>query len=141
MKSHGVTVTAGGRGGFRGGGGPPGSDATGTTRPTTPTTLPPGVTQQQYDAAIQACRSLLPAPGQNIANNPAFAVYRNCLQARGVTLPTPGQSTGSAATGGFGGLTNSTDPTVQAALKACASLRPTGGFGGGQGASTTTATS
>jgi hypothetical protein len=87
----------------------------------------------------------------------AFTAYRNCLSQHGVTLPNfsrgngrrgsggfPGEGapggagapggTGSGAPprgGGFGGFAN--NPKYQAAAKACASLRPKGGFGGGFG--------
>ena len=109
MQSHGVNASNL-RGRFGGGG----RGGTGSTGPTTSFTLPPGVTQQQMQSALQACRNLLPAGGGNFQNNPAFAAYRNCLQLHGVTLGTgPGQ-----------GL-NRSDPTVQAALQACAALRPT----------------
>jgi hypothetical protein len=114
MQSHGVNSTnLRGLGGFRGGGNGP-SDSTTGTGPTTTFTLPPGVTQAQLQAALQACRSLLPSGG-NFQNNPAFAAYRNCLQLHGVTLGT-GQGQGQ-------GL-NQTNPTVQAAMQACAALRP-----------------
>jgi hypothetical protein len=82
----------------------------------------------------------------------SFTAYRNCLSQHGVTLPNfsrgngggrpgsggfPGEGapTGSGTPprgrGGFGGLAN--NPKYQAAAKACASLRPKGGFGGGFG--------
>ena len=130
----------------------------------TPPSLPAGVTQAQLRAARQACRSLLPAGsgfgGGNRVTSPAAAAYRNCLQLHGVTLPTPGSrttsttavgssttapppstSTGNGGAGnggrGFGGLDTS-NPTVQAALAACASLRPAPG---GTTTSSTTGTS
>lgn len=71
-----------------------------------------------------------------------FAAYAACLKKNGVTLPTgrPGGFGGSRPSGGarpsgrpgggFGGL-NATSGPMAAAAKACASLRPTGGFGGG----------
>jgi hypothetical protein len=126
MQSHGVNITN--VRGLRGG--------------TTPSTLPAGVTPAQFQQALQACRSLLPAGG-NFQNNPAFAAYRNCLTLHGVTLQrrgpgTTGPSTSSGAPGGgqgLGGL-DLTNPTVQAAVQACAALRPSGGPGG----STTTPT-
>jgi hypothetical protein len=137
MQSHGVAITS--VRGLRGG--------------TTPSSLPAGVTAPQFQQAFQACRSQLPtggAGGQGFQNNPAFAAYRNCLMLHGVTLPQPGQragaggqSTSTTAPGGgqgggqgLGGL-DRTNPTVAAALQACAALRPSGGPGG----STTTPTS
>jgi hypothetical protein len=116
MNSHGVPITS--ARGLRGG--------------STSTTLPAGVTSAQFQQALQACRSQLPTGGGNFQNNPAFAAYRNCLQLHGVTLPPPGSSTSSSVPGGgqgFGGL-DRTNPTVQAALQACAALRPAGGPGG-----------
>jgi hypothetical protein len=71
------------------------------------------------------------------------AAYRACLSQHGVTLPSrsPGQgrpSGGASNGGGFGGFGGgggfSTSPQMQAAMQACASLRPTGGaFPGGRG--------
>jgi len=140
MTSHGIPASAlqgrnrpatGGTGGS--------TPTTGGTRPTP--SLPAGVTQAQYQAAQQACRSQLPTGGFGGfggANSAQLAAYRNCLQLHGVTLPTGGAaggqppasnqtSTSAGSTtppaGGFGGL-NTSDPAVQAALTACASLRP-----------------
>jgi hypothetical protein len=87
-----------------------------------------------------------------------FAAYRDCLAKHGVTLPTgragggfsrnpsdrpsggfsrnPSDRPSDRPSGGygfgFGGA--SADPTTQAAMKACASLAPKGGFGGRSGA-------
>jgi hypothetical protein len=110
------------------------------------------VTESSLRTALTACRSENPNKGRfggggaNF-NSAAFAAYRNCLQIHGVTLPTPGTGGGSTTTtaggtsssstaaggpgggaGGFGGL-NPNNPTDQAALQACANLRParTGG--------------
>jgi hypothetical protein len=89
------------------------------------TQAPAGVDQQAWTRAMAACASVRPSfsRGPGGGNNSAFAAYRNCLSDHGVTL-------------GGGGL-NSSDPTVAAAMTACAPLRPTGGpggFGGGRGA-------
>ncbi len=73
---------------------------TGSARPTP--SLPAGVTQAQYQAALQACRSQLPAGGgfgRGGANSAAFAAYRNCLQLHGVTLPAAGQPAAGQAAG------------------------------------------
>jgi hypothetical protein len=143
MEAKGIPASAlsGGFGRPRNGTGSTSSTAPGAT--TVPRTrpsvsLPPGVTQAQYTAALQACRGDLPSGFGGAANSPAFAAYRNCLQLHGVTLPTPGSSTttpgSSTATStpgagrGFGGL-NQNDPTVKAAMTACANLRPAGGPG------------
>jgi hypothetical protein len=118
MESHGINTANLPRRAFGGGGGQNSSQdgkggSSSSTGPTTSFTLPPAVTQQQMQSALQACRSLLPAGGRNFQNNPAFAAYRNCLQLHGVTT----------GTGGGLGL-DRTNPTVQAAMQACAALRP-----------------
>jgi hypothetical protein len=74
------------------------------------------------------------------AGGNGFGAYTTCLKAHGLTIPT--RPTGAArpsgaprsrgAGGGFGGAFNPADPKTAAAVKACASLRPTGGFGGGR---------
>jgi hypothetical protein len=148
MTSHGIPASALTRRGNgppttgTDGSAPPANSGGGSGNPPTPS-LPAGVTQAQYQAALDACRSQLPAGGGagagagGGANSAEFAAYRNCLQLHGVTLPTGGQrpsgqtaTTGQTATappaGGLGGL-NTSDPTVQAALTACMSLRPAQG--------------
>lgn len=136
MQTHGVNISS--TRGLRGAGGAAPS-----------MTLPPGVTQQQYTAALQACRSLLPTGGgANFQNNPAFQAYRNCLnlqlqQAGVTTLPPSGQGGG----GGLGqpgdggtGTTAAPNPALQAARAHCANLLPAGGFGGPRSSTSTTAT-
>ncbi|MBR7828121.1 hypothetical protein KDK95_17520 [Actinospica sp. MGRD01-02] len=76
-----------------------------------------------------------------------YTAYLSCLSQHGVKVPTNGAFAGRrshsagagftpvarrSGSGGFPGLATS-DPTVAAAVQACASLRPTGGagFGGG----------
>jgi hypothetical protein len=131
LKSHGVTLPN-----F-------GSRPTGSGE-TTPSFTPgsgsfPGGTgggfrnNPKFAKAEAACKSLRPAGGfggfgrggAGGFNSTAFAAYRNCLKLHGVTLPTGGTRP-----------TGSTPPTTsaseQAALQACAALRPT--------ASTTTTT-
>jgi hypothetical protein len=132
LKSHGVNFT-GGFGGFGGGGtgGPPPSGS--TTRPTLSATQ-----RAAFTKAESACASLRPKfNGGGGAGSTQFAAYRNCLKLHGVTLP--------SGRGGFPGSGTSTSttstPKVQAAMTACASLRPKGGFGGGFPRSTTTTTS
>jgi hypothetical protein len=82
--------------------------------------------------------------GAAAAGANGFAAYTACLKKNGVTLPTgrPGGGFGARPSGaargsrvpggGFGGLNATSGPTA-AAVKACASVRPTGGFGGGAG--------
>jgi len=77
------------------------------------------------------------------------AAYRTCLSQHGVTLPSrspgqgrPSRGTGAGGFGGFGGGGGfSVSPQMQAAMQACASLRPTGGAfpGGGRGGTALTA--
>jgi hypothetical protein len=76
------------------------------------------------------------------------AAYRTCLEQHGVTLPSraPGQGRPSGGTGGggggfFGGGGGgfSASPQMQAAMQACASLRPAGGGFGGRGGAALTA--
>jgi hypothetical protein len=149
LEQHGIPssaasqLAAGGRRGL-GGGGARGPESGGT-----PPSLPGGVTAAQLRTANQACRSLNPNRGRfggGPLNSAAFAAYRNCLQLHGVTLPTPGSSTTTSSTAagaspssstpgggrGFGGLDPS-NPTVQAAMQACAALRP-----GANGSTTST---
>ncbi len=137
LQTHGVTLPAGGGFGGRGAGA-----GTGGSVPTT--TIPAGVTPQQYQAALAACASLLPARGAgngNLQNNPQFQVYYNCLQTYlmthgGTTLPPLSQGGGGLFGGGGGGAagaggasTATTDPIQQAARDHCASLRPAFGAG------------
>jgi hypothetical protein len=77
------------------------------------------------------------APAGGGPNSAAFAAYRACLSAHGVTLPprpAGGQGGGPPAGGAgpqgrFGQLT----AKQQQAMTACASKRPAGGFRGGNG--------
>jgi hypothetical protein len=99
-----------GGGGF-GGGGFGGGGIFGTQAPA-------GVDQNTWNNAQQACASLRPTArpsGTGGPGNSAQRAYRNCLNDHGVS-PTAGL--------------NTADPTVAAAMQACAPLRPTGGPGG-----------
>lgn len=155
MTSHGIpaSVSQGfGRGRLgganpTGGGGVPATGAAaaaggsnGSTPRSFPTpSLPTGVTQQQFQSALQACRVDLPAGGGfggAFANTAQAAAYRNCLKLNGVTLPSPpGSGTAGSAQSTPPVTIDRTSPTYQAALKACAALRPNR-----SGASTTTTT-
>jgi hypothetical protein len=137
LKQHGVTLPS-----FTGGGGRPGANAAGGTRPAfTPGSgsFPGGgrggfANNPKFQKATAACKSLRPAGGfggfgrgggAGGFNSTAFAAYRNCLKLHGVTLPTgrpakPASGAGSTPSTTF----NQTSPTVQAALAACAALRP-----------------
>jgi hypothetical protein len=76
---------------------------------------PANVDQATWDKARTACESKLPSfgPGNGNGNNGANTAYRNCLRDHGVT-----------ASGGTNQL-NTADPTIAAAEKVCAPLRPT----------------
>jgi len=90
---------------------------------------PAGVDQATWEKAMQACASVRPSfggGGNGGANNSALVAYRNCLTEHGVTFPSSGAGGGGFGGGGPAGL-NTADPTVAAALSACAPLRPTGG--------------
>jgi hypothetical protein len=135
LKSHGANFTGGGfgGGGFGGGsGGPPTSGS--TTRPTISASE-----RATFEKAATACASLRPKFGGG--NSTAFDAYRNCLKLHGVTLPTGRGAGGFPGAGGTSGTSTSTtfNSKYKAAMTACASLRPKGGFGGGfPGSSTTT---
>ena len=123
LRSHGVTLPSNtgrpsfspgarpsfspGAGGGGGGGGGFGGGFLGTRAPS-------GVDQSTWDAATQACASLRPTAGpsgnRGGGNDSATRAYRNCLTEHGAT------ATGPLATD---------DPTVAAAMTACAPLRPT----------------
>ena len=72
---------------------------------------PDNVSQDTWDKAQAACKSLQPSMGAGRGGTGANAAYRNCLQQHGVAL-------------GQGGL-NTTDPTVKKAEETCKVLRPT----------------
>jgi hypothetical protein len=143
MQQKGITLPANFRlGGGRGFGGGGGAGATGTTSSTLTaptTTIPAGVTPQQWQAALTACASSF---RPNPQNTQAIQIYVNCLNSYlsahgGTTLPT---NPGGAAAGLFGGRggasgdTTTTNPTLQAAEAHCAALRPALG---GRGTTTT----
>ena len=79
---------------------------------------PDGVDQATWKSAQAACESVRPTAGPdgglggNGANDSALAAYRNCLSEHGVTASTPPDQL------------DNTDPTVAAAMTACAVLRP-----------------
>ncbi len=127
LKQHGVSLPSfsgrppSGSNRPSGGGGFPGSSLSASQR-------------AKFQQAQSACRSDLPAGTRNGGffgggggaggfNSQAFAAYRNCLKLHGVTF-TPGQRPSTASA------------KQQAAMKACAALRPA--RGGPPGAPTTT---
>jgi hypothetical protein len=135
LRSHGASFPAGG-----GGGGTPGSfnpgASTGGTRPTIPASE-----RATLEKAASACASLRPKGGTfpgGGGQSTAFAAYRNCLKLHGATLPTGGGFGGGFGGGGGSTTTSTTNPKLEAAEAACATLRPKGGFGGRFPSSTTT---
>lgn len=129
-----VASTFGQRRGL-GGGGAPGSGSGESVPPASPPqSFARPTAPSQYQAAIQACRSLRPSFGGGTGggiNSAAFAAYRNCLQLHGVTLPTPSTGGGQASATGPGGLFSQlqNDPNFRTAQQACAALAPTRGTG------------
>jgi hypothetical protein len=130
LKQHGVTLPSFGNRGGGGGGTPPAGGST-TTTPRNRGGFGGGAfNNPKFTAARTACAKLLPAGfaggfgrgrggGGFGGNSAAFAAYRNCLTLHGVKL--------AAGAGGFGRRgAAGVKPTAkqQAALKACASLRP-----------------
>jgi hypothetical protein len=81
----------------------------------------------KFAKAAAACKKLRPKGGfggfggSGGFNSTAFAAYRNCLKLHGVTLPTGGARPSPGST------PSSTTPSAayQAAMAACAALRPT----------------
>ena len=125
LKKHGVNFAAGGFGG-------PGRGATGAGVAPPPTGTTGTGTRPSFTAAQQkafsACASLRPSgaaggPGGfsgGGANTAAFAKFQACLKKHGV-------QTGSTAA--------QPSSSSQAAIAACRSLLPAGGFGPGSGSS------
>jgi hypothetical protein len=129
MASHGVTLprrprststTSGsgaptsddGGGGFGGGGA-----AARFSQP------PPGVDPTKYQAALQACQSLIPSPQNNAQFQSAFTAYVNCLKSHGIQTGDPSQ--GVRALNGV----DRTSAAYQAANQVCRPLLPNRGPG------------
>jgi hypothetical protein len=117
----------GGGGGIFGGGG---GGATGRTGPR----LPPGVTAQQFQAALQKCGAGRQRRGPGFATNPAarqaLTEFAACMRKNGVNLPAPNTSGGGPVFNTKG--LNPTSPKFTAATAKCRPLLP-GGFGRGAG--------
>jgi hypothetical protein len=141
LKNHGVSFPSG-RGGFPGGGA--GGGAPPSSTPGATTTTFSAAQASKIKAAQTACASLRPKFTGNPGNSTALAAYRNCLKLHGVTLPN-GRGGAGGFFGGGGSTATTSNPKLQAAMTACAALRPKGGFGGGAGGfhgfGTTTTTS
>lgn len=101
----------------------------------------PAASKTTSSVARAAATTIAPAKRSASGATASFAKYASCLRQHGVALPhrrpaggtssAPGGSTASSATapGRFGAL--GSNPKFAAAAKACAGLRPTGGFGFG----------
>jgi hypothetical protein len=122
LSQHGVNVPDVGRGQRPQGGS--GADPTPRTAPS----LPAGVTQQQFQAAQQACASLRPtggfggANGGGVRNSAAFRAYLSCLADHGVPVST---TTSTTAPVRQGQLFDRNDPHFAAANQVCMALLPT----------------
>ncbi len=99
--------------------------------------------QAKVQAAMQACRSYFSqaftrpnlTPAQRQQAQQRLVKFAQCMRSHGVNIPDP---TPGGAGGGFGfarqfGSVDRNSPAFQAASKACASLRPRFGRGGGGG--------
>ena len=84
---------------------------------------PAGVDPAKYQAALGACRSLLPNPQSNAQFQSAFMAYVNCLKSHGVQAGDPSQ--------GFQALSgvDRNSATFQAAQQVCRPLLPNRGPG------------
>ncbi|HUZ21133.1 MAG TPA: hypothetical protein VMU75_11250 [Acidimicrobiales bacterium] len=133
LQKHGVTLPR--RTGV--GGAPSGTRPSGSGGGFNPASLPTNVRD-----AFSACAKYRPAGGNfgRGENSTALAAYRNCLKLHGVSFPA--RPTTSAGAGASSSTTVTTVPTakVQAALSACAALRPKG-FGAQSGAGSATSSS
>jgi hypothetical protein len=129
LKKNGVTLPNFGHGAG-------GTPAGGGTRPSfTPGsgTFTPGANgggfanNPKFAKAAAACKNLRPKGGfggfggSGGFNSTAFAAYRNCLKLHGVTLPTGGGRPSPGSTPS----TTTPSASYQAAIAACAALRPT----------------
>ncbi|MBS1838084.1 MAG: hypothetical protein JST64_10360 [Actinobacteria bacterium] len=98
------------------------------------------MTQQQMDAARQACASLRPKrSGQGAFNSQAFQAYRSCMADHGVTLParpangTSGSSVPPSSSTAPPVTVDRSSPAYQAAAAVCRPLLPQGANGGPAG--------
>lgn len=102
--------------------------------------------QAQVNAARQACQKYFAqafpranlSPQQRAQLQQQLVKFAQCMRSHGVNVPDPTFNNNGTPGGGFGfrGQFRSTDrnsPAFQSALKACQSLRPKFGPGGGAG--------
>jgi hypothetical protein len=101
-----------------------------------------GYSQAQVQAATTACKSYMSAafpqtnlsPAQRAQVQQQLVKFAQCMRSHGVNVPDPTFNSG----GGFGfrrafGSVDRNSPAFQTASKACASVRPKFGPGGGGG--------
>lgn len=129
LKQHGVDLPNFGGGAGAGRSGNQADGTTGSSVPRTRPSLPPGVDQQTFQAAQQACESLRPTGafgGQGGArNNPAFRAYVSCLADHGVAVSTTtSTSTASGNAQPTGREFDRNDPHFAAANQVCMALLP-----------------
>lgn len=84
---------------------------------------PPGVDPTKYQAALQACQSLIPSTQNNAQFQSAFTAYVNCLKSHGIQTGDPSQ--GFQALNGV----DRTSAAYQAANQVCRPLLPNRGPG------------
>lgn len=107
-----------------------------------------------FQTALKACASLRPKGtggtgggfGGGGATSTADAAYRNCLTLHGVSLPSRGSTSTTTTIAGvttttLPNVTDTSNPTVEAALSACASLKPASTSSPSSSSSTTTTSS
>ncbi len=85
-------------------------------------------------AAASASPARVTAPSPGSSSDPGGAsAYFNCLRQHGVTGFGGGSSSGSSSSGSSSSGSAPSSSTINNARQACASLRPSGGFGGSGG--------
>jgi hypothetical protein len=83
-------------------------------------------------ASASPARATAPSPGSSSDPGGASA-YFNCLRQHGVTGVGGSSSGGSSSSGSSSSGSTPSSSTINNARQACASLRPSGGFGGSGG--------
>jgi len=114
LKEHGVNLPPGSGRQQTASPGIPGQDG---GFPGGPAQAPPGVDQQEFQDAQQACQDKLPAGNGRNGFGAAATAYRSCLADHGVKSPSPTPS-------GPPPRIDVSDPAFQAASAACSALLP-----------------
>ena len=131
LKQHGVDLPNFGQRGQRQG---QAGETTGSSvPPRTQPSLPAGVTQEQFQAAQQACESLRPTggfgggAGGGVRNSAAFQAYVSCLADHGVAVSTTTSTSTTAGTAPPqrpGQEFDRNDPHFASANQVCMALLP-----------------